>query len=184
MEKQGIFNKPMIKWGLYLGGLNIIYLLVLYMIDVTLIASLWNSLVSLVLIIVFMVIGAKEERKINNGVLPYGHAVVTALVIGVIASIIGVIFNVVLYTVIDPSLPETLKALTIERTASSMEKWGVPEADIEEAIQNLERKDFSQNLRSSFTALLISSIMSAIIALIIAAFVKKEAPFFEEEYDA
>lgn len=184
METQGIFNKPMVKWGLYLGGLNIIYLLVLYMIDISLIVSMWNSLISLVLIIVFMVLGTKEERKNNNEVLPYGHAVVTALVIGVIASIIGVIFNVVLYTVIDPSLPETLKAVTIEKTAASMEKWGVPESDIEEAIENLERKDFSQNLRSSLTALLISSIMTAIIALIVAAFVKKEAPIFEEEYDA
>lgn len=184
METQSIFNKPMVKWGMYLGGLNIITLLVLYMIDVSLIVSLWNSLLSLVLIIVFMVIGTKAERKNNNEVLPYGHAVVTALMIGVIASVIGLIFNVVLYTVIDPSLPETLKAVTIEKTAASMEKWGVPAEDIDEAIENLERKDFSQNFRSTFTALLIASIMSAIIALIVAAFVKKEAPLFEREYDA
>ncbi len=66
MEQQGIFEKPMVKWGLYLGGLNVAYILVLYLIDVSLLISFWNSAISLTLLIVFMVLAMKEQRRNNN----------------------------------------------------------------------------------------------------------------------
>jgi|GEM_PF-2964937 len=137
MEQQGIFEKPMVKWGLYLGGLNVAYILVLYLIDVSLLISFWNSAISLVLLVAFMVLAMKEQRRNNNEALSYGNGV--------------------------------------------MESMGASEETIDQAMGNMDERQFKQDLRASFTAILITSIFSAIVALIVAAFVKKEAPLFEEE---
>jgi hypothetical protein len=181
MEQQGIFEKPMVKWGLYLGGLNVAYILVLYLIDVSLLISFWNSAISLTLLIVFMVLAMKEQRRNNNEALSYGNVVVIGIAVGIISSLIGVIFNGLLYNYIDPTLPETIRELTLEKTLGMMESMGASEETIEQAMGNMDERQFQQDLRASFTALLISSLFSAFVALIVAAFVKKEAPLFEEE---
>jgi hypothetical protein len=184
MESQGFFEKPLVKWGLFLGGVNVVYLLLLYIVDVSLLISFWNSAISLVLVVVFMVLGTREQRKLNDNALPYGEAVVTGIGIGVISSIVGVAFNAVLYNVIDPGLADTIKELTIENTASMMEKFGASDADIEKALEGMEARDFKQDFRSLVTALLISSIFSAVVALIVGAFVKRTPDLFEENTDA
>lgn len=181
MEQQGIFEKPMVKWGLYLGGINVAYILALYLIDVSLLISFWNTAISLVLFVAFMVLATKEERRNNNDTLSYGNGVVVGLVVGIISSIIGVIFNAILYNYIDPTLPDTIRELTMEKTLGMLESFGASEEDIEQAMSNMDERQFKQDLRASFTALLVSSIFSAIVALIVAAFIKKEAPLFEEE---
>jgi hypothetical protein len=181
MEEQGIFERPMVKWGLYLGGVNVAYILVLYLIDVSLLISFWNSAISLVLLVTFMVLAMKEQRSANGGGLSYGQGVVTGLVVGVISSIIGVLFNAILYNYIDPTLPETIRELTLEKTLGMMESMGASEETIDQAMGNMDERQFKQDLRASFTALLITAIFSTFVALIVAAFVKKEAPLFEEE---
>jgi hypothetical protein len=184
MEQKGIFEKPMIKWGLFLGGVNVLYILLLYIMDVSLLVSFWNSLVSLVLSVVFMILACREERTNNGGTLMYGNAVVLGIGVGVIASILGVAFNGILYNVIDPTLAETMKELTIEKTASMMEGFGASEADIEKALENMDTRAFEQNFRSMATALMVSALFSAFLALIVGAFMKRTPDIFEETTDA
>ncbi|MFN3528478.1 MAG: DUF4199 domain-containing protein [Bacteroidia bacterium] len=181
MESQSIFEKPMMKWGLFLGGVNVAYILVFYLIDVSLLISFWNTLISLVLLVTFMVLGCRDAREQNQGSLPYGSAVLTALVIGVVSTIVGVLFNSLLYNVIDPSLPETMKALSIEKTAGMLERFGASEESIEQALENMDQREFKQDFRSSVTAVLIASVFSGLIALIVGAFMKRNPPLFEEE---
>jgi hypothetical protein len=100
--------------------------------------------------------------------------------VGVIASILGVAFNGLLYNVIDPSLAETMKELTIEKTASMMESFGASDADIEKALENMDTRAFEQNFRSMATALMVSAIFSAFLALIIGGFMKRSPDIFEE----
>lgn len=184
MEQKGIFEKPMIKWGLFLGGVNVLYILLLYIIDVSLLVSYWNSLVSLALSVAFMVLACREERTNNGNTLMYGNAVVLGIGVGVIASILGVAFNGILYNVIDPTLAETMKELTIEKTASMMEGFGASEADIEKALENMDTRAFEQDFRSMATALMVSALFSAFLALIIGAFMKRTPDIFEETTDA
>ena len=123
----------------------------------------------------------KEQRRNNNEALSYGNWVVIGIAVGIISSLIGVIFNGLLYNYIYPTLPETIRELTLEKTLGMMESMGASEETIEQAMGNMDERQFQQDLRASFTALLISSLFSAFVALIVAAFVKKEAPLFEEE---
>jgi cellobiose-specific phosphotransferase system component IIC len=174
-------EKPFVKHGLYLGGVTVAYILLLYLVDVSLLISLWNSAISLVLIVVFMVLAAKEQRNLNGGSLSYGEGVLTALGVGVISSILGIIFNHLLYNYIDPSLSEQMRTLTIEKTMSMLESMGASESTIEQTMENMDERQFVQDFRAAVTALMVTTIFSSILALIVAAFVKKEAPLFEEQ---
>ncbi len=180
MEQKGVFEKPMVKWGLFLGGVNVLYILLIYLIDVSLLVSFWNSLISLALTVVFMILAMREQRAQNGNALPYGNAVVVGIAVGVLSSLVGVGFNGLLYNVIDPSLAETMKELTIEKTASMMEGFGASEADIEKALENMDTRSFDQDFRSMVTALMVSAIFSAFLALIIGAFMKRTPDIFEE----
>lgn len=180
MEQKGLFDRPMIKWGLFLGAANVLYILLIYIIDVSLLVSFWNSLIALALTVVFIILACKEERTKNGGTLVYGNAVVLGIGVGVIASVLGVAFNGLLYNVIDPSLAETMKELTIEKTASMMESFGASDADIEKALENMDTRAFEQNFRSMATALMVSAIFSAFLSLIIGGFMKRTPDIFEE----
>ncbi len=184
MEQKGFFERPLVKWGLFLGGVNVVYILLLYIIDVSLLVSFWNSLISLAITVGFMVLAMREQRAANGGVLAYGNAVVLGIGVGVISSIIGVGFNGILYNIIDPGLAETMKELTVEKTASMMEGFGASEADIEKALENMDARNFEQNFRSMATALMVSAVFSAFVALIVGAFLKKNPDIFEETTDA
>lgn len=184
MEQKGFFEQPIVKWGLFLGGVNVAYILLIYIIDVSLMVSFWNSMISLALTISFMILGMREVRTQNGGSLAYGQAVVSGIGIGVLSSIVGVAFNGILYNFIDPGLADTMKELSIENTASLMESMGASDADIETALENMEGRSFDQDLRSMATALLISAVFSAFMALIVGAFMKRSPNIFEESTDA
>lgn len=184
MEQKGLFERPVIKWGLFLGGVNVLYILLLYIVDVSLLVSFWNSLIAFALTVVFMVLAMREQRNLNGNVLAYGNAVVLGIGVGVLSSIVGVAFNGILYNVIDPGLAETMKELTIEKTASMMEGFGASEADVEKALENMDTRSFEQDFRSMATALMVSAIFSAFVALIVGAFMKRNPDIFEESTDA
>lgn len=180
MEQKGFFERPMIKWGLFLGGVNVLYILLLYIIDVSLLVSFWNSLIALALTVVFMILAMREQRTQNANTLAYGNAVVVGIVVGVLSGVVGVSFNGLLYNVIDPTLAETMKELTIEKTAGIMEGFGASEADIEKALENMDSRSFEQDFRSMATALMVSAVFSAFVALIVGAFMKRTPDVFEE----
>ncbi len=172
-------EKSFVKWGLYLGLAAVILSFGLYMIDVTLMVSGWVSLISYALIITFMILSARQERSERDGYLTYGQAVINSLGVSVIYTIITISFTGLLYNVIDPELPETLKTITIERMASTMESFGMAEADIDKAIEATEARDFKQDFRALATGALVLIAINFVIGLIVSIFTRKNPPMFE-----
>jgi hypothetical protein len=121
------------------------------------------------------VIGAKEERRLNDNVLSYGDALKTTFLIGVIGVIISTAFSVLMLKVIDPSLQEVLKEKMIESTTGFLEKMGAPEETIAETIEKSEA-DFESSMEISkmLISTLTNSIFVLILAVIVSIFVKKE----------
>jgi hypothetical protein len=182
MEQQGIFERPMVKWGLYLGGVLVASLFAVYILSTPSLISWWYSTLTLAVFpIIFMVLANQETRRIKNNTLLFGDGVVVCLIVGVISTLINISASYLLYNFIEPELPVILKEQLIEKTITFLENRGVSENDIEQTLTNMERQDFSQNLRTSFTSILVMSIVSAFYGLIIAAIMKRDAPLFEEE---
>jgi len=185
MELQGFFEKPSIKWGFLLGGLIIASLYLVYSFNAASLVSIWYSFLTLaVLPVIFMIMANRDLRRRNGNVLLFGDAVITNILIGFIASILSIAGTYVLYNFIDPSLPEFLKNTMIENTISYLESKGISDQDIEQVLENVERQDYTQSVRTAFSSLLLVTVVNALLGLIVGAFMKRNPDIFEESTDA
>lgn len=138
--------------------------------------GIWTQmLIGFLLMIVFFVIVCKEEKKLNDGILPYGSAFKLSFLTGFTGMVLAGIFAIILFQLVDPSLLDVVREQSLESTRSMMEKMGAPEETIADAIEKAE-----ENMESSFTIgsqllnILTSSLFVLIIAAIVSLFTKKE----------
>jgi len=179
MENKGILEKGFVKWGLYAGLASVILTFLLYMVDITLLVNGWISLLIYGMVITFMVLSARQEREEGGGYLSYGNAVLNSLGVSVILTIISVFFTALLYNVIDPELPESLKTISMENMAKTMESFGSSEADIDNAIKMAESRQVEYDFKGLLLVATIAIAMNFVIGLIVSIFTRKNAPMFE-----
>ena len=90
------------------------------------------------------------------------------------------VFIGLLYNVIDTELDEKMKELTLEKTEQMLENFNAPSDQIEETMEAMEKRDFSQTPRSLGIAWMVSLIFGLFLALIASAFTRKNEPLFSE----
>lgn len=171
MKNVSFFNNA-IKFGLYYAVFSIIFTLIIYILDIKLyetFTSLSVLFFSLIFAIGFILYGIKSYRQNGlGGKITFWQAIAQGFVIGIIASLISVIFNFILYEYIDP---EYLPNMLID-AVDYLENKGIPEEYLKPAIESIENS-FS-TMGQLKNGLIGGPIISLIISLIAAAAVKKD----------
>jgi len=173
-----------LKWGLITGFLQIAIVGIQYAVDPAMMIAWWNSLLSVGLLVALMVGASLEHREGEGGWMNYGTSVWVMLRVCMLGSLLSVAFMGLLYNVIDKGLAEQMKELTIEQTENMLEKFNVPEDQIEEQMEKIEKSDFNQSPRALITSWMISVVFGLFLALIASAFTKKNEPLFTNESSA
>lgn len=180
MEKQD--NQPTLiqhalKWALILGGVSIANTILLYAVDYTLMVLLKTLLVSLLVYFGLAIYAGINYRNSIGGFLPYGKAFQHGLMVLAISGLVSTIFSLLLYTVIDPELPQKLTDASIENTREIMQNFNAPEDAIDKALDDAKKRGSDQfSVKGLATGYLTIIVFSAIMALISAIFVKKNQP--------
>ncbi|MEX2336047.1 MAG: DUF4199 domain-containing protein [Fulvivirga sp.] len=165
------------KAGVIIAAINILLTVIMYVIDPTIMANWWVGLLILALFFILVVVYGIKYRKSLGGYLAFGKAYLHGLSALVVALLVGMIFNILLYTVIDPDLAGVITDASIEKTSEMMRNMGAPDDAIDEALGKME-----QDMPARFTLLGfvkqfgIGIIVSAIVALITGLIVKKNKP--------
>lgn len=170
-----------LKWGLITGALQIAFVVIQYLIDPALMIAWWNSLLSIGLLVALMVGAAMEYRDREGGRMSYGTSVWLMFRVCMLGSLLSVAFMGLLYNVIDKGLDERMKEITLEQMEQMLEKFDVPSEQIEEQMEAIEERDFSQTPRALITSWMISVVFGLFLALIASAFTKKNEPLFIDE---
>ncbi|MFM7587261.1 MAG: DUF4199 domain-containing protein [Bacteroidota bacterium] len=170
-----------LKWGLITGALQIAFVGIQYLIDPALMIAWWNSLLSIGLLVALMVGAAMEYRDREGGWMSYGTSVWLMFRVCMLGSLLSVAFMGLLYNVIDKGLDERMKEITLEQMEQMLEKFDVPSEQIEEQMEAIEERDFSQTPRALITSWMISVVFILFLALIASAFTKKNEPLFIDE---
>ena len=168
--------QPAFKRGAMMAAVGIIIFLILYAIDPMYFARPigWFTLLAvnfLALPIVFMILGARDS-KANFTSYTFGHAFLAALLTGVTAAVLTLVFNVIFMTVIDPVWELQLADEVMLQTELFMEKMGAPQEAIDEAMEQAKVKSESQpkgivgQLRSAGGLVLWYAILALIIGII------------------
>jgi hypothetical protein len=80
-----------------------------------------------------------------------------------------------MYNVIDTEFKAVMEEETLQFTYELLEKFGADDAQVEEAIAELERRD-SFGVLSQFKGMTLVSVFYLVISLIVAAAMKKDEP--------
>ena len=168
------------KWGFILGLVGIIIQVLCYVINKELLVTMSFGFSVLAITIAILVYALINYRKENGGVLTFKEGFMITLYAFIVSSLLTTIFNYILYNFIDPDLSNFIKEKAINTTTQMMEKFGAPQDKIDETIEKMQSQDFSQNLYASLKQFLGSIIFGAIIALILAAILKKQPKVGED----
>jgi uncharacterized integral membrane protein len=165
------------RWAAITAAVSIIYTMLLYVVDYTLMVQLKFLFLGLAVYFGIAIYAGIEYRKSVGGFLTYGKAFQHGFLIFTISGLISTLFSLVLYYVIDPELPQKLVDASIENTRAMMENFGAPEESIDEALEKAKEQS-ADRFTVSGTALgyVWIVVFSAIMALISALFVRRNQP--------
>lgn len=119
---------------------------------------------------------AVEERKINEGLISFGEALKVTFITYIIGTLIAAIFMYVMFNLVDPSLNDVMKEVTME-TAESVAKLLGGEDQIDHMYDQMENQDIKMTFSTVFINYLFALIVPGfVLSLIISAITKKVNP--------
>ncbi|MFC3415841.1 DUF4199 domain-containing protein [Algoriphagus hitonicola] len=161
--------------GLIIGLVSLTITYVIYFINSGLLASGWFGLVMIVLFFALIIYFGKQYRSELGGFMSFGTAFNFSFITMIISGIIGLLGQIILFQVIDPSLPEVLAEKTLESTLEMMESFGASP----DSMSTEQLDEIKETTLSNFTALGqiknfgFGLIAYAIVSLILGAILKK-----------
>lgn len=187
MEEQT--NVPVFKgsliYGVIVGAVSIIIALIFYFIGQSL--ETWVAIASMVIFFV-LIIGSLIlfKREYGKGYATYGQLVLVSFIVGLVASILSSLFTFALYTMDEGYLQDT-KYAAIERIDKQMDKMSaryqerfsdeqyeaVEQRMKEQRKKSIDKLEERSPLRLAMSGLFGTVIISVIIGLIAAIFIRK-----------
>lgn len=169
--------KHAVRFGAIIGGIGVAITALLYVIDLALLAD-WKVGIFLILVFLGMVIYAGiNYRREAGGFLSYGKAFQHGYVTLIVGGFISTLFQILLYHVIDPSIPAALTDISIEKAEEMLAGFGMSGETLDKAI---EQARIDTPKRFTVVGLLTQFawgfLVNAIISVITSIFVKKNPP--------
>lgn len=113
-------GKFALNYGLILGGLGVVFGLMLYFQDAHTVQSTMSQVISMVLLIGVIFWGIINFKKANGGYLKMGEALKLGAGIGLVAAIISVIYLAFLSNVLDPDFAAKATEARLAEAADEM----------------------------------------------------------------
>lgn len=175
-EKTSPLMKSALTYGVYLGLVSILISVVIWaggiIESMGLFGGVFISLGSFVISFVLLFIFAKNYRnKELGGYISFSEAFKFTMLVIVFSTLISLVYTYIFNAFIAPDYMENLMAVLQQKTMNFMESKGVPEAQMEKALEKFEEiPTIWKSLRQTAVSGLIGG---AIISLIVSAIVKK-----------
>ena len=115
MEQQTISpSKAALKPGFVTGLIMLVITFIIYFIDYTYLVSAWYGFVSIIFFFGLVIYFGRQYRKEIGGFMTFGTAFQFAFVTLIIAGLVAMVGNILLYQVIHPGLSELLVKVQLE----------------------------------------------------------------------
>ncbi|QLG43939.1 DUF4199 domain-containing protein [Costertonia aggregata] len=167
-ENQPKTGKYALNFGVLLGGVSIVFALMLFSLDMHYQGGWMVGLVSIVLTTVAIVLAMLQFKKANNGFLSLGQAMKIGVGVCLIGGIIGIAFNQVMANVIDPDM--LTKAMTFQR--ETLEETTNLTGEQIDAQMEMVKKFSSPGMQTAF-GLIFSVVLGLILSLITGLILKR-----------
>ena len=174
MENQQTPVKAGLNAGLILGIVSVVLTFLIYFISPESLASFSTGMVILAIFLGALIFLGIQYRKSIGGFMDFGTGFKFAFIALIVAGLIGLVGNFLLYNVVDPELPGVLVEAQLETTMAMMERFGAADAMTSEQMDEI-RKSAASNftLLGQLKGFGFALIFYGIVALIVAAIIKK-----------
>ena len=175
MEEQQTPFQAAVKPGLTMGLVSLAVTYIVYFIDSSLLASGWFALVALVIFFGLIIYFGIQYRTEIGGFMSFGTAFNFSFFSILISGLVSLVGQILLFHVIDPTLPQVLGDITFENSLKMMESFGQnPDSLSPEVLEEMKSSTSSTfTLGGQLKNFGFGLIGYAIIALILAAILKK-----------
>jgi hypothetical protein len=167
-----------VRFGTIGGAITVAYFLVGYLFYQPLFTSVSTSLLVYLVYLGLLIFSGIDTKRKFGGFISFQSAFSVIFLSSALMGLVGAVFTILLFGVIDPEFAVTLNEMVIESSVSMMEKFGTPPSQIEEVATKLqENPQFSvmNQVKGFFTGLVIYAVLAAVIG----ALIKKNKPEFE-----
>ncbi|MFC4872916.1 DUF4199 domain-containing protein [Negadavirga shengliensis] len=163
-----------VKSGMIIGLLMLIINFVIYFIDYSLLVAAWYNIFVLILFFALIIYFGRQYRKEIGGYMTFSTAFQFSFVTLIISGLIATIGSVLLYSVIDPGLPEILVERQLEGMLSMLDKFGAGDSISADQLDEM-RSEMSRSytVMGQIKAFGFALIIYAIMSLILGAILKK-----------
>lgn len=178
MEQKSPLFKASMNAGIILAAVSILLNVIIWVTNLMesmgLFASIGLALIMLLVTVVMLVVLTKRYR-INylNNTIDFKEAFFFGLLVVLFSTIIGSLYQYVFHNFIDPSYQERIMTNMQEKVYNMMASKGVPDAQIEEAIDKMQAKGTLTPLQVLKQSVIFGLIGGSIMSLISSAIVKK-----------
>jgi hypothetical protein len=175
MDQKPSNFKVALNHGLFLGVALVLFSLLMYVIGVAMDSKIqW---ISYVIMIAGLVLAIKQWRdKYNNGFLTYGQAFSNGFLTILVSGIISSIWILLFFGVIAPGEIEKMMEIAEENMYESQPNMS--DEQIEMALKY--SRMFMSPVWMAVWGFIGNIVVGAVLSAIIAIFMKKEKPIFEE----
>jgi len=168
--------KTAIRYGLILGSVNILLAVFGYIMGVEFTMS-YYAIISGVVSIAAIIFICHRIKKENKGIIKYFDAVKTVFVALMISYVIGSTYNYIFNSFIAPEYAEQVAKVSLDKTESMLEGFGMKESDLDKAMEEARAKS-KESLENPFLpflqSLMIGAVVLFVIALLAAIFVQRK----------
>jgi hypothetical protein len=169
-----------IMYGLIAGLIYAFFSFVLYLLGIEVLLGP-ARLLPFTLVMAAVVIFGFLIRKEAGGYMTYKEAFLTLLTMFIVAEAVNVVYLYLLYNVIDPELPQTIKNIAIEKfeEAESVLSPFMSPSQLDQVIEELESKDPTYRISTAFRDFISGAFFSLFLSLLAALILRKNRPLFE-----
>lgn len=168
-EKPRSISVNALWYGLIAGAGMIVYSLILFLLDMH--TNRYLGLLGLLILAAIMIWGTFDYRKKYLGdFMTYGKAFVSCFLIGLVATVISIIYFYLFVTLIHPGFINEMADMAREQILTQYPDWS--DEQIEQAMN--AQAMFMKPAIMTIMGFVQYLIISTIIALVAAIFIKKE----------
>ncbi len=156
-------------YGVYLGISLVLITVLTYAFNLALFTKWWFGITLIIFSIVLASVSISKAKKVSTTLFSFKDAFGSYFLTIFIGTFISLIFGIILFNLIDPEAAEKLTELIMESSRAMMERFGAPEAQINEALRKMQDENqFSllNQLKGYGFQLVLYAIFGLIISLI------------------
>ena len=162
-----------LQHGAATGAIIILLKLVGYLLGVEAMMSGWSGFGQMVFVVAGMFVAVAATRNAEEGWITFGRAFGVALLTAAVATLLALLMDIILGTLIDPGLSEKLMRLTREELDSSGFFMLLSKEDTEQFMSELK---WAMKPMGQCVSWLLGLIFWSGVALIVGAITKRNDP--------